>query len=63
MREEMAVRDGEEIAIRDQSQSEVTEAEPIGQSAEGAGRTAAIALAVVAVASISVGAWLRLRRS
>jgi hypothetical protein len=50
------------MAVEVESEGEAREAVPIGAAAEGAAKIAAIVLAVVALAGISAGAWLRLRR-
>jgi hypothetical protein len=47
-----------------EAEGRASEAEPAGLLLnEGAGRIAVIVLAVVALAGLSAGAWLRLRRS
>ena len=50
-----------EMDVEVESGGEAREAEPIGLPTEGATRIAVIVLAVVALAGISAGAWLRLR--
>jgi hypothetical protein len=53
----------EEMALEDEIGHETKEAEPIGPLANGGARIAAVVLALVALAGISAGAWLRLRRA
>jgi hypothetical protein len=51
------------MAVEDEIGHETKEAEPIGPLTNGAARIAAVVLALVALAGISAGAWLRLRRA
>ncbi len=51
------------MADQVEGEDAVSETEPVGPYTEGAARIATIVLAVVALAGISAGAWLKLRRS
>jgi hypothetical protein len=51
------------MAVQIESEGRTNEPEPTGLFTEGAARIVVVVLAVVALAGISAGAWLRLRGS
>ena len=51
------------MTVQIESEGQTSEPEPTGLFTEGTAKIAVIVLAVVALAGISTGAWLRLRGS